>query len=133
MIKPAHKDEVLNYIVAAKSRAVDLIYDDIFPNKDITSWEFALVVKQMKSMGLLSSVIDCGGGVVDVCVTADLFDYFSHGGFTVQEEILRANLEKLGNELEWLSKQLNPSFTEKAKEFAELATSIASVLKLITG
>ena len=39
---------------------------------------------------------------------AEAHDFFNRGGFAVQEEILIANLNKLGLELEALSKELGP-------------------------
>ena len=61
---------------------------------------------------------------------AEISDFFNHGGFTAQEELLRANLEKLNLELLKLSKDLEPSVLEKANTITAIAGSVATALGL---
>lgn len=56
--------------------------------------------------------------------------FFSHGGFTVQEEILKANIQKLSDELDLLAKQLSPNLLEKATSISAIGASIATALGL---
>ena len=57
-------------------------------------------------------------------------DLHRHGGFTVEEELLKGNIEKLGLELDVLSKQLSPNYTEKATQIAQIASMVMQGLTL---
>ena len=49
----------------------------------------------------------------------------------MQEEILKGNIEKLGLEIDLLSKELSPDLLDKAQKLASFGNNILSVLKLI--
>ncbi|RHU30980.1 hypothetical protein DXD68_04085 [Parabacteroides sp. TM07-1AC] len=59
-----------------------------------------------------------------------IYDFFNHGGFTAQEEFLRANLEKLNLELLKLSKDIEPSKLETISSITAIASSVATTLGL---
>lgn len=65
-----------------------------------------------------------------VTLTAEFFDFVRHGGFTAQEELLLANLNKLLLEIETFEKDLSPNLLEKANKIASIAGSIATGLGL---
>jgi len=52
--------------------------------------------------------------------------------FAAQEELLRANIEKLSYELDELSKSSDPLVVDRASKIAGIASSIATVLGLFT-
>lgn len=59
---------------------------------------------------------------------AGAFDLQQRGGFVVQEEIMKATLEKLQLEIE----SLQTSFPEKAERFTTILASIATVAALFS-
>jgi hypothetical protein len=61
-------------------------------------------------------------------VEVEAHDYWHRGGFTVHEEILKGNIEKLGLELELLSKELSPDLLDKAQKIVTLANTVLSAL-----
>ena len=69
-----------------------------------------------------------GGCIIDL--HAEIYDFFNHGGFTAQEELLRANLEKLNLELLKLSKDIEPSKLETVSTITAIAGNIATALGL---
>lgn len=130
MIKPIHKDLIIEKIIVANSDFVELKHEDIFPNHDIQGWEFMAIVKQLEQKQLLSSVTYLSDSTMFVEPTADLFDLYNRGGFVVQEEILKANIEKLGYELDSLKDQLSPSLVDKVEKITKIASAITGVLSL---
>lgn len=89
-----------------------------------------MILDQFVVDGLLKTLQLRTVGVYVAFPTANLFDFFNHGGFTAQEELLRANLEKLNLELLKLSKDLEPSVLEKANTITAIAGSVATALGL---
>ena len=63
-------------------------------------------------------------------LNVEIYDFFNHGGFTAQEELLRANLEKLNLELLKLSKELEPSKLETINTITSVVSNIAAALGL---
>ena len=67
-----------------------------------------------------------GGRIIEIKTAAH--DFYNHGGFIAQEEILKANIQKLDDELELLAKQLSPNLLDKASKISALGANILSVL-----
>lgn len=82
---------------------------------------------------VLSSLIS----VNSIGITANLYEesrdlnlLYSHGGFTAEEELLKANLQKLDHELRILSDKLSPSLLETSNKISSIASCIVSALAL---
>lgn len=84
--------------------------------------------RQFEKLNLLKAQ-RCMGGTAHIALNAEAHDFFNRGGFAVQEEILKANLNKLGLELEALSKELGPKYLEKASTLTSLISSATSIIK----
>ena len=121
MITPKVKDKILEAIVSGKLPGMFLYYERLFPNHEISNDELRLILEQF---------VDRTAGVYVAFPTADLFDFFNHGGFVAQEELLRANLEKLNLELLKLSKDIEPSKLETINTITSIAGNIATALEL---
>ena len=68
------------------------------------------------------------GGTIFFQLNAKAHDFYSHGGFMAQEEMLKANIQKLSNELDLLAKQLSPDLLEKASSISAIGANIIAAL-----
>ena len=132
LITPEIKDNILTDIISIDSYFIELTYDENALKYSISPNQFAMIIKQFIRMGLLESKGEFMGGAggIFITTTLDAHDFLSHGGFYAQEEILKANINKLGLELEALSKELGSDFIEKANKISSLASNIVSFLNL---
>ena len=129
LITPAIKDEILSFLVA--NYELNALYSrcDLKPLLKIVDSKSNIqaVFKQFERLGLISN-----GSVSSLCYSVSLnveaHDFLGRGGFVAQEEILKANINRLGLELENLSKELEPEYAEKASKITTIAASIATVL-----
>ncbi len=94
-----------------------------------TEDELVAVLSQFQRLGLISGFAD-NSRTVELELLAEASDFFSHGGFKAQELLLRSNIEKLGLEIESLSKQLSPDLLDKANKLSGIASAILSALAL---
>ena len=129
MITPEIKDMVLCAIVASKEPVFDLTYEEVFPEKEISKRHFQLILIQFVEKGLLRKATNCGSYFL-ISISANIYDFFNHGGFIAQEEILRANLQKLDYELTKLSQDIDSGFTDRVVKITGIAASIATALSL---
>lgn len=68
-------------------------------------------------------------GILRVIPTVEAHDLIRLGGFVAQEDLLKSNIQKLGLEIDLLSKELASSnLLEKAQTIASLGKSILSFL-----
>lgn len=129
LITPEIKDNILTDIISIDNDFIELNYDDAF-KYNISPNQFAMIIKQFIKMGFLENKGEFMGGGIFITTTLDAHDFLSHGGFYAQEEILKANINKLGLELEALSKELGPNFIEQANKISSIASNIVSFLSL---
>lgn len=130
LITPELKDKVLIDLLTPGSMKVSCNIHQTAKDLDIHSDLVEAIIDQFERMGLIRTT-KCLGGNMLVNINAEAHDLYTHGGFTVQEELLKANIEKLGFELESLSKQLSPDLLEKANQIAGIGTAILSALPLL--
>ena len=86
-------------------------------------------MNQFEELGLIKKT-DYVGNKACIDIQIKAMDLYRHGGFTAEEELLRNNIEKLGMELDLLSKQLAPKFVEKASQLAQIGGAIMQGLTL---
>lgn len=125
-ITPELKDRVLK----------DLVEVGMYPSFNIRelSGDYGIdssvleaILDYFESLGLLVQTKFLGGRI-DVRMSVNAHDLYHHGGFYAQEELLKANIEKLNRELLFLSKELEPKFLEKANMIAGIGSAIVSSL-----
>lgn len=126
MITPEEKDKVIAALIAIPETTV-LIRQIKIPDLKASKNEFYLIIDQLKEKGLIKSP-----DYSNIEKTANLYDFWRLGGFVGQEEILKANLEKLNSELLILSDKIVPSQAERIKNITEVASAIASWLSLFS-
>jgi hypothetical protein len=130
MITPEIKDRILTHIISRDVLLFYLKYDEVFPEKDISFNEFILVLEQFVRIGLLETAKEVTREQCYIVICADIYDFHRHGGFVAQEEILRANLEKLNYELLKLSEEMDASGMTRIHRITGIAASVATALRL---
>ena len=137
MITPKDKDKVLNAIIIRYEEAGEhefmTDYENLFPDQDINYPDYCIILEQFKEKRLLSDIVPITKHIKRIIVSANLFDFYNHGGFVVQEEILQRNLEKLNYELMKLAKEVNPGLSESIGKITEIAASVATALGFFSG
>lgn len=131
-ITPSIKDKVLFHF-RDHCPLEQLVY---FPTSELlseTETEFdtlRAVLRQFERFGFLEEL---GVGRENTCfiLLADLHDFAHKGGFFIQEEILKGNIEKLGFEIDLLRKQLGPDHLETVNKISSIASAIFSGLTLL--
>lgn len=127
IITPKLKDELLAELISEGTMNVQ---DDIYfyaRKLNTTPDIIEAVLDQFEEIGLLTQ-IKCKDGIIGIRLNAKSHDFYNHGGFTVQEEMLKANIQKLSNELDLLAKQLSPNFLEKARSISAIGANILTAL-----
>lgn len=127
LITPELKDKVLIDLLTPGSMKVSCNIHQTAKDLDIHSDLVEAIINQFERMGLIRTT-KCLGGNMYININAEAHDLFAHGGFTAQEELLKANIEKLGLQLDTLSKHLSPDFLEKANQISSIAAAILSAL-----
>jgi hypothetical protein len=130
MITPENKDKILTHIISKDDVSRILKYEEAIPEKEITHDEFILILEQFVRLGLLEIASELSEEQCHIVLRADLYDFYRHGGFVAQEEILRANLEKLNYELLKLAEEINPSAVRQIDAITKIAASVATALRL---
>ena len=92
--------------------------------------ELTSILSQFARMGLISHYVN-NSNTIRICLLVEASDFLSRGGFYAQEELLKANIEKLSAEIDLLAKKLQPDFLEEANRLAALGASIVSVLAFL--
>lgn len=129
LITPKLKDELLSALLSVGSMSVKCNVREEAKQVDTTPDIVVAVYDQFEEMGLMKQTKYLGG-TVQIHITAKAHDLYTHGGFVGQEELLKANIQKLSCELELLSKNLKPDLLEKANVIGNIASNILSVLTL---
>ncbi|OAV63500.1 hypothetical protein Barb6XT_03134 [Bacteroidales bacterium Barb6XT] len=132
MITPKIKDKVLAALIAEFENTgeeyIELPYLDVFPEHEITPAEYSSIIDQFQRMGIIKETKGYIGGCL-LRRSADMYDLHSHGGFAAQELIFRANLEKLGYELDELSKDTRLSdIVQKLSAAASLIEVVGNII-----
>lgn len=127
MITPEIKDRILSDLVAFEDMrcATDIKTD--CAKYEITRGQYSAIIDQLEKIGFIACS-RCLGGYVEIYVSADAHDFYNRGGFKGQEMLLKANIEKLGLELDKLAKDLAPDQLETAQKIASIGTAIMSAL-----
>lgn len=123
------KDELLSDLLSTGSmNGLINIYTqakEFNANPDIVE----AIYDHFEELGFISQT-KCIGGDILLNIKVKAHDFFNHGGFLAQEELLKANIQKLNDELELLSKNLSPDMSEKASLLSGIAANIATALGL---
>ncbi len=127
IITPKLKDELLSQIVNSGSMRAEVNINKAAKELNTSPDIVEAIFDQFEEMELFTQQKFIGGNIL-FFIKAKAHDFYCHGGFQAQEEILKANIEKLSHELDLLSKQLSPDLLEKANKLAGISSAILSAL-----
>lgn len=118
------KDQVLKSLIDF-GVTVGCDINDAPKEYGFSSEYFGLILDQFENLGLIHQEKFLGGTML-ITLTAAAFDFWSHGGFTAQEELLQKNIERLLLEIE----SLKPSMPDKVNTITAIAANVATALGL---
>jgi len=128
MITCELKDKILFQIVeAGMTQGINI--HDAEKNFGIDHITYEAILDQFERLGFIKQTKFLGGGI-RLEVSIDAHDFVRRGGFFVQEEVLKGNIEKLGWEIDLLCKQLSPDLLDRAQKIMSIGSNILSALKL---
>ena len=129
MINNETKDRVLSSLCNLQCFE-SMIYIDLkelLSETDTTFNELQAILMQFQRLGFVSDVnMRHLSPQILIIVYLEALEFYQKGGFQMQDEILRLNLEKLKLEVEQLSKD----YPEKALTFSSILSNISTVLGL---
>lgn len=131
-ISPGQKDKVLFHF-RDNCPLEQLIY---VPTKELlkdTQTDFETlraILYQFERFGFFKE-INVGNDNTSVIMYAELHDFAHKGGFAIQEEVFKSNVEKLGLEIDNLRKQLGPDKLDRLNKISSIASALFSGLSLL--
>jgi hypothetical protein len=124
MITPDKKDIILKEI-ATSGINIQFEMKQLARDFNISFDEVEAIIDHFEELGFIEANRMIGGMVI-ANVKVRCHDFYSHGGFTAQEELLRKNIEKLLLEIE----SLKPSIPDKIEKITSIISGISSALSL---
>lgn len=122
------KDEVIKYLTETfeTTPQIQVSSRELAKYFDVRDDMLRLYLKQLHRMQLID-YSELASGYIMLMPNMELYDFHSRGGFTVQDDLLKKNIEKLHLEIE----KLKPHFSEKAGMFASLSTIGNTILSAL--
>lgn len=121
------KDKVLFYLcenlIPEKYQQFSL--PDFCSNTEITPQTLDVILSYFKRIGLIESFnLRYNTPIVTIIIYTECFDIFNRGGFTVQENMLQKEVEKLLLEIE----SLKPTLGNKIEQISTIGNNIAGIV-----
>ena len=129
MINNIVKDRVLTALCNLQCFESMMFIDlkELLSETETTFDELQAILMQFQRLGFVSDVnMRHLSPQILIVVYLEALEFYQKGGFQMQDEILRLNLEKLKLEVEQLSKD----YPEKALTFSSILSNISTVLGL---
>lgn len=130
-ITPELKDKVLNYLCSEciPEQVVSGNTEEIIRDLKISFNSFSAILRQFTRYGFIED-LNLRSNAIHFILLLDAVDYKERGGFTMQEEILEANINKFLLEIEKLKNELEPKYLETANKIAGVGSTIISAISL---
>jgi len=129
MINNETKDRVLTALCNLQCFESMMFIDlkELLSETETTFGELQAILMQFQRLGFVSDVnMRHLSPQILIVIYLEALEFYQKGGFQMQDEILRLNLEKLKLEVEQLSKD----YPEKALTFSSILSNISTVLGL---
>ncbi len=131
MITAAIKDKVLFFICsnAIPEQMSDGATKNILEELDMEFDIFNAVMIQFQRNGFIEN-LNLRRNHLSFMALTEAYDYIQRGGFVAQEEVFKANIEKLQLEIDNLKKQLEPDKLDSLNKISGIASALFSGLNL---
>lgn len=126
LVTPELKDKILKEFIDAGGVNLQLDIHETAKEYDIDYEVLEIILDDFENLGFFNQMKMLGGNI-RISMKVPAFDFYSHGGFVGQEELLKKNIEKLLLEIE----SLKPSMPDKISTITSIAGNIATALGLI--
>lgn len=127
------KDVVLNLLCNEETIAEQQCWlnrQDFINQSGLDTQALASTLKYFERLGIISSLnYRHSAPTFSLIVHQEAFDVLNRGGFTMQEEVLQKEVQKLLLEIE----RLKPSIGDKIETVSTIANNIASVVGSFIG
>lgn len=132
MITAAIKDKVLFYLCnqVVPEQVSQGKTPDILKGLEMEFDTFNAIMIQFQRFGFIED-LNLRRSFLSFILLTDAHDYAQKGGFVVQDEIFRANLQKLDLEIDILKKQLGPDKLDTLNKISGIVSALFSGLALI--
>jgi len=132
LITPSIKDRVLFYLQAncPLERLVYIPTNEFLTETEMDFDTLRPILYQFERIGFLQE-LGVGRENTSFILLAELHDFAHKGGFAIQEEIFKANIEKLGFEIDHLRKQLGPDHLDKLNKLSSIFSALFAGLSLL--
>lgn len=130
-ISPQLKDKVLNYLCdeCPLEQQVSDNTKNTLKELEISFDEFNAIMNQFQRYGILED-LNLRHNHCSFVLLTEAHDYVRQGGFTIQEEVFKGNIEKLMLEVENLKKEIAPDHLESINKISGIASAILSGLSI---
>lgn len=119
LITPELKDKILEKLVSNESVRFYIDIYELSKEFDIEVDAAGVILDHFETLDFLS-LKKFSGGKIRIIIGVPAHDFYSHGGFVGQEELLVKNIQKLLLEIE----SLKPSMPDRIKLITTLAANI---------
>lgn len=126
LVTPELKDKILKEFIDAGGVNLQLDIHETAKEYDLDYEVLEIILDDFENLGFFNQMKMLGGNI-RISMKVPAFDFYSHGGFVGQEELLKKNIEKLLLEIE----SLKPSMPDKISTITSIAGNIATALGLI--
>ena len=133
MITPEIKDKILSFIVLKDKIRFEIRIESLANELDISPDIISAIVQYFSRIGLLQINKEMGfmgKETFDITMNVEAYDLYHEGGFTFQEEILKAQLNKLDEELSLLKKKTTDSTLSTIEKMISIVGTILKSLPL---
>lgn len=128
LITPAIKDQVLSSLISVNSIGITSNLHEESKDLDLSPDVIESIYDYFEEIGLIT--LEKTYDSIEIKMKPKAFDLYIHGGFTAEEELLKANIQKLDHELRILSGKLSPNLLETSNNISSIASCIISALAL---
>jgi hypothetical protein len=131
MITSYVKDKILFYLCdkAPLEKYLQIKTKELSNETKSDNETLTAILTQFEKFGFLSD-LGINNTVTFFTPHIELHDFTSKGGFAIQEEIFKANIEKLGFEIDNLKKQLGPDHLDSIAKLSNIFTALLGGLSV---
>lgn len=129
LITSSDKDKVLTFFVGKADNERFVVNFDTLQNElDVEPQIVKIILNGFNQENILD--VKWMNDAVRIVITYKAHEIISHGGFVAQDEILKANIDKLDMQLQYLAKQIGPDHLDTLAKISSIGSAIISALPL---